>query len=610
MEKVINKKIIYIKGMHCRSCELLVEEAIRKIKVAVDVKVSYRNGYAEIYSKKVIDDKIIHKAIIKAGYEIGKNEAKPWINKDPKVYRDVFFSLAIVIILFAVVKKFGLLNLSFNQSANPSSLITVLLVGITAGLSTCMVLVGGLVLGVSARHAENFSNQTIFQKFTPHLFFNLGRIVLFFLFGGLIGLIGKTFLLSGTVLGILIIVVGVVMFLLGVQLTEMFPKISNYSITLPSKLSKLLGLNKFNNKKYTHLNSLITGGLTFFLPCGFTQAMQLFAMTTGNFIAGGLIMATFALGTTPGLLSIGGLTVAVKGNFAKTFFKFTGILIIFLAVFNISNGYNLTGFGGISSINKSNIDYENSVTASIEDDFQVIRMTQSFNGYSPNRFIIVKDIPVKWNIDAKEPNSCSSSIISPKLGIKKYLNLGENVIEFIPKNTGEVKFACLMGMYTGKFIIIDDNNLKSEESISDNNTTTTNNNSDSSIAADTTTTTSQDDQKETTNTTVEDTTAVDTTVVDNGDSKLQIIKTTYISSYKDISPYKFTVKVNKPVRFIIEVNETGQGCMSTIMIPGLVNEPAFLEKGKTIVFEFTPNSKNSYYITCAMGVPRGILVVE
>ena len=50
--------------------------------------------------------------------------------------------------------------------------------------------------------------------------------------------------------------------------------------------------------------------------------------------------------------------------------------------------------------------------------------------------------------------------------------------------------------------------------------------------------------------------------------------------------------------------------MSTIMIPGLVNELAFLEKGKTIVFEFTPNSKNSYYITCAMRAPRGVLVVE
>jgi sulfite exporter TauE/SafE/plastocyanin domain-containing protein/copper chaperone CopZ len=594
----MHKKIVHIKGMYCRSCSLLIEEALRKIKGIVNVKVSYKNGYAEIYSKEEIDSKIINQAIIKSGYKIGRNEAKPWINKDPKVYRDVFFSLAIVIVIFAVVKKFGLLNINFNQATNPSSLIAVLLIGATAGFSTCMALVGGLVLGVSAKHAENFPNQTVFQKFKPHLFFNLGRIVLFFIFGGLIGLIGKTFQLSGTLLGILIIVVGLVMFLLGLQLTEVFPKISNYSIALPTKLSKLFGLNKFNEKKYNHLNSFMTGGLTFFLPCGFTQAIQLFAMTTGNFIAGGLIMATFAIGTTPGLLSVGGLTVAVKGHFAKMFFKFTGVLIIFLAVFNISNGYNLTGFGGISRFSKSDIDYENSVTASIEDGFQIVNMTQYSEGYSPNEFVIVKGIPVRWIIDAKDSGSCSNSIISPKLGIKKYLKYGENVIEFTPENTGEVKFSCLMGMYTGKFIIIDDNNPKSEESISENTEETTSN-SDSSDTA-TTSTTFLEGQEETT----------DTTKVGNEDLEPQVIKTTYISSEKDIYPNQFIVKVNKLVRFIIEVNETGQGCMSTIMIPGLVDEPVFLEKGKTIIFEFTPNTKDNYYITCAMGVPRGILVVE
>ena len=50
--------------------------------------------------------------------------------------------------------------------------------------------------------------------------------------------------------------------------------------------------------------------------------------------------------------------------------------------------------------------------------------------------------------------------------------------------------------------------------------------------------------------------------------------------------------------------------MSTIMLPGLVDEPVLLEKGKTINFKSTPHSKDNYYITCAMGVPRGILIVE
>ncbi|MCL5070724.1 MAG: cation transporter [Actinobacteria bacterium] len=47
----MHKKIVYIKGMHCRSCSLLIEEALRKIKGIIKVKVNYKNGYAEAGAK-------------------------------------------------------------------------------------------------------------------------------------------------------------------------------------------------------------------------------------------------------------------------------------------------------------------------------------------------------------------------------------------------------------------------------------------------------------------------------------------------------------------------------------------------------------------------------
>ena len=62
-----------------------------------------------------------------------------------------------------------------------------------------------------------------------------------------------------------------------------------------------------------------------------------------------LIMGVFALGTIPGLLSIGGLTSVIKGASAKKFFKFAGLVVILLALFNISNGYRLTGWKSLSS---------------------------------------------------------------------------------------------------------------------------------------------------------------------------------------------------------------------------------------------------------------------
>lgn len=49
----------------------------------------------------------------------------------------------------------------------------------------------------------------------------------------------------------------------------------------------------------------VVGALTFFLPCGFTQSMQLLALGSGSPVQGGIIMAAFALGTLPVLLAVG-----------------------------------------------------------------------------------------------------------------------------------------------------------------------------------------------------------------------------------------------------------------------------------------------------------------
>jgi plastocyanin domain-containing protein len=88
----------------------------------------------------------------------------------------------------------------------------------------------------------------------------------------------------------------------------------------------------------------------------------------------------------------------------------------------------------------------------------------------------------------------------------------------------------------------------------------------------------------------------------------QVIKTAYTLA-GDIQPNTFTVKAGQPVRFEVDVQENGSGCMSTIMIPGLYNTPQLLSAGEKIVMQFTPNA-GSYQITCAMGVPRGTITAE
>jgi plastocyanin domain-containing protein len=329
---------------------------------------------------------------------------------------------------------------------------------------------------------------------------------------------------------------------------------------------------------------MLTGALTFFLPCGFTQAMQLYAMSTGHFWSGAMIMGVFALGTAPGLLGIGGLTSVIQGVFAKRFFKFAGLLVIFLAVFNIANGWNLTGwkmFSGSGNGGK-NISQD---SAAVVDGVQTVNITQSSSGYSPNNFTVKKGIPVKWVINSTDSQTCAASIIFSEFNIRKALKSGQNVIEFTPTETGNFKFSCSMGMYRGTFRVIDNPDVKISPSQSNS----------APPAPDQPLTDSTPEGNPT------------------NDSQVQVVQATFFAaSYgdnTDIRPNEFTVKANQPVRFEIKAETDGEGCMSTIMVPGLANQPELLEKGKTVTFNFTATKKGTYNITCAMGVPRGKLNV-
>src|SRR3989338_511234 len=435
--------------MHCRSCEIVIEDGIMsKIKEVKKVYVNYHKGLVQIfYDQQTPPDGQIQKVIKDAGYHMGAGSKGPFLSKDSMVYIELFFAGGVLLLAYFLMKIFGVFNLSYGFGNSPG-LVAIVLIGLTAGISTCMALVGGIVLSISARHADLHPEATLAQKFRPHLFFNAGRIVSYVLLGGIIGLIGSAFRFSSPILGTLIVLVGIVMLFLGLKLIEVFPRLDG-SFTLPKGVSRLFGINR-ETKEYRHRDSFLSGAVTFFLPCGFTQAMQLYAVSTGSFTRGALIMGLFALGTMPGLLGIGGITSVVRGWFKRYFFKFAGLIVIVLGLLNISYGYNLTGiyFGGFS------IQNEGKISGTFEDGKQVVKITQSGSGYSPNNITVRVGIPVKLLIDATNLYVCSASFVIPKYNVFTSLQEGINVIEFTPTNTGPIKFSCSMGMYTGVINVI------------------------------------------------------------------------------------------------------------------------------------------------------------
>ncbi len=335
------------------------------------------------------------------------------------------------------------------------SLPLALLVGLVAGVSTCLALVGGLVLGAAATYAQNHPDATRAEKFRPHLIFNAGRVIGFFILGGILGLLGSTFKLSPLLSGLLTFLVGLVILILGLKLLEIFPVLNKFEFSLP----KSFGRTVKTGAKSNGASPFILGALTFFLPCGFTQAMQIYALGSGDFFTGGLIMAFFALGTVPGLLSLGGLSAVFSQKKSTTFFKIAGAVVVLFALVNLNNGWKLIVLAGTSGsqINNQNNSQDLNSGSGVTDnsDVQIVRMAETGRGYEPNQFTITKGKPVRWIIDAQAPYSCASSVIIPALNIQKRLKPGENIIEFTPTQTGSLPFSCSMGMYTGNFTVVE-----------------------------------------------------------------------------------------------------------------------------------------------------------
>jgi sulfite exporter TauE/SafE/copper chaperone CopZ/plastocyanin len=612
-----NKYIkVPIKGMHCRSCELLIEENLKEISHVKSVEVDYKTGEAFVYYEgQTPNQDIINKAICAAGYEIGHSDKLPLLSTDKKEYISLGIAFLILITVFFVLKGTGLFNINLGSNLSNPSWGLIILIGLVAGFSTCMALIGGLSLGLSTKFIESHPKATTSEKFRPHLFFMLGRIGSYAFLGGLLGLLGTVFKLSTLTNSILTILVGLVMLVMGLQLIDIFPRLSNFKFSLPKNVAKAFGF-RGKTKEYSNWNAVILGALTFFLPCGFTQAVQLYAVSTGDFWSGAVIMGLFAIGTAPGLLSIGGLTALVKGKFKARFFKVAGLAVIFFAVFNLSNGYTLVNLS-VSGFSGSNLSVVSDSNVILENGVQVIHMVEGNDGYSPNSFSIKKGVPVKWIIDAQAPYSCASAIIVPKLNISKNLEAGENIIEFTPTQSGKIPFSCSMGMYTGVFNVYDENS----SAVVDTAPAPVARTSGTCGIAPASTggscgggsaapakascgcgggSSCSGGAKIVSNTT-------DAPAVESND--VQVIKTIYTVS-GDLQPNSFTVKAGKPVRFEVYAKEDGVGCMGTIQIQSLYENIQSFKVGETVVMEFTPKTSGSYLITCAMNMLHGTLRVQ
>jgi sulfite exporter TauE/SafE/copper chaperone CopZ len=449
------EKTVPIKGMHCASCELLIAEELESIPGVTSAQASLKTSSATIVSAEQVSDKDIESAVQAAGYEVGyESGRKPFITHNERVWKDFAIGIIVVLGLYVLFQVLGIDKLVSSTSNSTSTGTMALLVGLTAGFSTCMALIGGLVISVAAKYAENHPTETALQKFRPHLFFNAGRIVSFIAFGAIIGAIGSAFALKGTFLGLLTIAVGAVMLVLGLQLTEIFPRITR-GLTLPSGLAKKFGINTRKEREYSHKNAFLMGAATFFLPCGFTQAMQLLAVSTGNPLQAAVIMGAFAIGTTPGLLTLGGLTSVVKGAFAQRFFRIVGVIVVAMALINFTNGFTLAGLNRF--LDSSNPMVNTAVQQESSEGSVILNTTFKLKeDIVPSTFTAKVGQKTTLVVDVKEDGQgCMSTIMIIGLDDSpQYLKKGKKIeLTFTATKPGTYTIACAMGVPRGSITV-------------------------------------------------------------------------------------------------------------------------------------------------------------
>jgi len=438
-----NKKSTYsIEGMHCASCQILIQKELANTKGIDKVSVSLSENKLEIEGDSISTERL-NSIFKKLGYRF-KNYPQTEEKKRNIYVLPLVISVLFIITLLMLEKSqvFG-----FSLLGN-SSHATYFIFGLIAGVSTCSALVGGLLLSVVNRWTADFGRSP-----TPHIFFIIGRLVSFLLLGGLLGILGSLIAFSIKSTALIMTFASLVMFFIGLQMLEV--KFAKRYLGVP-KLANIIAV--LEKKQGKHV-AFMLGAVTFFVPCGFTLVAQTNALASGDFISAGTKLLDFALGTIPPLILISLTSIKLHTNSvrARQFSLFSGFVLVFLGVITMNSQLNILGLPSLSDISRigsSKLD-KPKPTNQIPGGVQLMQMEARGLEYLPKELSIRKDIPVRWEIYNTNAVGCANAVYAPDLyNDVILLKPGLNVVSFTPTKTGTFKITCSMGMVAPVFVSV------------------------------------------------------------------------------------------------------------------------------------------------------------
>lgn len=322
---------LQVAGTHCASCKILIEDVLQEqkgvIKGSVDLKSETVNVEVDDSVSEESLSSILNEKLHANGYSFSKEKQ----NKASESSLAIAIPIGLAFLVgFVLLQKSGIFNLGLGGH---TTLWGSFIIGLLASISSCLAVVGGLVLSLSATVSLDKASDT-----KPIALFHIGRIGGFALLGGALGFLGGQLGISPFFSAVLGLLAAVVMIGLGLNLVGVFKNIFTLSPSLFAKFRKV---------ENTTLAPMLLGVGTFFLPCGFTQSMQVAALASGSLVQGALIMITFSLGTLPmlALLSFGTASFA-HTKYAKILLASAGVVVTGLGAIGL-----LTGLAALGIIN-------------------------------------------------------------------------------------------------------------------------------------------------------------------------------------------------------------------------------------------------------------------
>lgn len=323
----------------------------------------------------------------------------------------------------------------------------IFLTGLTTGGLSCAAIQGGLLAATLAgREHEPGAHASLpnaLHDAKPTFLFLLSKLLAHIILGALLGLFGSYVQLSPQIRGIFQIITGFYMVGLALNLADVHPFFRHFVLQPPKWAGKLLRSQSKSNHFFA---PAIVGFLTILIPCGITQGMEVLAISSGNPLVGALILGSFVLGTSPIFFAIGYITTRLSESLRSRFFQVASGLIFLVALTTIISGVNLTGF-----------------TFSLPDTAQTAELASSESpiinvssyGYSPSLIKVPVNKEITLKLVTNGSHSCANVFTIPALHISQVLPpTGTTPIKFTANQTGEIRFACGMGMYTGLIEVI------------------------------------------------------------------------------------------------------------------------------------------------------------